>query len=324
MKKILTLSKKDKKNKNIIITYLKYLIDTFYNFDKYNNLISDNFLISLNSFHPLPISFITDFIDLSSIIIKENNNTILFIGKENEPIILFGDRPLPIYNINPIPFTFPIINDNNILLLNSNVYYYEIEMLEKHRNPWSIENIVIGYGTYDSKLKVLPGLEYCSFGYFSYDGTFNNQCQQLKISNPWNVGDIAGIGLIYNKNEYIPFLTLNGVLIKINIKINIKDVLTPIIGLNHSCKIKYNFGQSEFKFNIKDYLHNNIIHSNINDFMSSNCNIKKYSNIDIVKNKLSNSKLILINPLLINPLLPNFFTNIENQTQFTVLFNTNI
>ena len=318
MKKILTLSKKDKKNKEIIITYLKYLIDTFYNFNTYNNLISDNFNISLNSFHPLPTSFITEFVDISSSVIKEECNILSFIGIENQSITLFGNRPIPLCNINPVPFTFPIINNSNIELLNSNIYYYEIEMLEKHRTPWNNENIVIGYGTYDSKLKILPGLENYSFGYFSCDGTFNNQCQKNKISNTWNVGDIAGIGLIYSNNEYIPFLTLNGILINLNIKIKIKDILSPLIGINHSCKIKYNFGSESFKFNIRDYLHNNVIYSNTNDFISSNCNIKKYSNLDIVNNKISNSKIVLINPLI-----PNFFNNIENQTQFTILF-TNI
>lgn len=318
MKKILTLSKKDKKNKEIIITYLKYLIDTFYNFNTYNKLISNNFYISLNSFHPLPTSFITEFVDLSSYVIKENYNILSFIGSENQSITLFGDRPIPLLNNNPVPFTFPIIINNNIELLNSNIYYYEVEMLEKHRTPWNNENIVIGYGTYDSKLKISPGLEYCSCGYFSCDGTFNNQCQKIKKSTSWNVGDIAGIGLIYYNHEYIPFLTLNGILINVNIKINITDVLSPLIGINHSCKIKYNFGSYPFKFNIKDYLHNNVIYSNTNDFISSNCNIKKYSNIDIVNNKISNSKIVLINPLL-----PNIFNNNDNQLQFTILF-TNI
>ncbi len=318
MNKILTLSKKDTKNKEIVNMYLQYLIDTFYNFNTYNKLISDNFYISLNSFHPLPTSFINEFDDLKTYVIKDDDNILSFIGVENQSITLFGNRPLPLFTNNPVPFTFPIINNNNIELLNSNIYYYEVEMLEKHRTSWNNENIVIGYGTYDSKLKMLPGLEYCSCGYFSFDGTFNNQCQKILKTNAWNEGDIAGIGLIYSNYEYIPFITLNGILININIKINITDILSPLIGINHSCKIKYNFGSYPFKFNIKDFLHNNVIYSNINDFISSNCNIKKYSNLDIVNNKISNSKIVLINPLI-----PNLFNNINNQTQFTILF-TNI
>jgi hypothetical protein len=121
MYKILILSKKDYKNNEIDKIYVKYLITKIYNYN--NNIISDNFLISLLSFHPLSDNLIL-FTGNTSIII--NNNIISFISNMNEYVSLFGNRSLLIYNLNPIPFTILVKNNQNIELLNSNVYYYEV------------------------------------------------------------------------------------------------------------------------------------------------------------------------------------------------------
>jgi hypothetical protein len=79
-----------------------------------------------------------------------------------------------------------------------------------------------------------------------------------------------------------------------------RNPLSPMIGLKHSCKIKCNFGEEEFKFDIKSYLHNNIIYSNTNDFLKNINNPNKYSNKELILKKLSNEKFIIFNPFTVS------------------------
>jgi hypothetical protein len=253
------------------------------------------------------------------------NNIYSYIGNKNELVCLFSDKPLPFYNLNPIPFTFPVKIRNNIELLNSNVFYYEVELLERHRDSWDSENIVIGYGTISSSLKKYPGSENSSIGFYSTDGTFRNAFDNLKKTRSWSVGDVAGIGIIYLNNSYKAFISLNGILTEIEKTYQMRNPISPIIGLKHSCKIKCNFGEEEFKFDIKSYLHNNIIYSNTNDFLKNIKNPKKYSNRELLLKKLSNEKFIIFNPFTINQnsilMFPN--ENLISLTQTDNLINQN-
>ena len=310
-------------NNELIKTYLKYLLSNILNYNNYNDIISDNFVVSIKSFHPLPNDFITDINDIDKNIKKENN-IISFIGKENNIINLFANRPIPIMNCNPIPFTFPIKNKNNIELYNSNIYYYEIQILERHRNTWNDENIVLGFGTINTSYNKYVGSDNNSYGFNSNNGTFKNIFEFKKISRQWNIGDIIGVGIIYNiNNTFSLFLTLNGVIIKINSIYIMKQQLTPIISINHSCKIKFNFGFEEFKFNIKNNFNNNIIYSNYNDFISSKCNINKYCNKINLKNKL-NIKITIYDPSIIFIPLTQLLDNDLTMTDHMVSYLLNI
>lgn len=278
-----------KVNKSLYEQYIKYLIDEFYNFNKEYNIIFNNLYVSYKSFYPLPTSLFTENYKLDNKICKIDN-TYYLEGSQNTNRILFADRYLPNSNYDPIPFTFPVIINNQIELLNSNVYYYEVTILENMREHWSNETISIGYGTTEIPLNTNPGWDADSFGYHLDDDTFQYNKILFKNREPYyKVNDTFGAGIIYiNHNTYKPFFTYNGSLMILNQIDNIivSNRLVPIIGFDHSNKIKVNFSNEEFKFKIKDYLYNNKIISSKNTFLINNNNKNNISTESIIKHKL--------------------------------------
>jgi hypothetical protein len=276
-------------NKNLYEQYIKFLINQFYNFNKKYNVVINNLYLTYKSFYPLPTTLVTEDYTLDNKIAKVDN-TYYLEGKPGIIRILFADRFIPHNDTDPIPFTFPVIINNQIELLNSCVYYYEVTILENMLEPWSNETISIGYGTTDIPINTNPGWMSNSFAYYLADGTF--QYNQLLIKNvgpSCKTNDTFGAGIIYlDLNTYKPFFTYNGSLIIIDQIENIvsKNRLVPIIGFNYSNKIKVNFSNEEFKFNIKDYLYNNKIISSKNIFLNLNNYINYINTRHIIKNKL--------------------------------------
>jgi len=290
MNTILHLSK-HKMNKKLFEEYIKYLLDTFFNFNNKYNIIINNYYLTYKCFYPLPTKLVNDGYILNNKITADGN-IYSFDGTPTLNRILFANRLLPLYGKDPIPFTFPIINKNDeIVLLNSNVYYYELELLESTREGWVNESISIGYSTINMPINSNPGWYPESFGYHLDDGTFQyNQILFKKIAPICSKGDTVGIGIIYlQKNTYEPFITFNGSLIKLDlITINIKNNLVPIIGYDHSHKIKLNFGNEKFKFDISSYLHNNIVLSDENNFIKMEHKIDKICTEHTISRKLIN------------------------------------
>lgn len=280
----------NKVNKEIYIEYLKYLLRLFF-FNINYEIITNNPYVAYKSFYPLPTHLITDeYITDNKIVVSvENDNIYSFYGKSNKNRILFGNRKLPHYSHYPIPFTFPLIINKHIELVNSNVYYYELTIMENIREPWVNETISIGYGSVNLPINTNPGWNTDSFGYHLDDGSFQyNQVVYKNIGPICNKDDVIGAGIIYiSKNIYKPFFTFNGTLIEINCikNINIKYDIVPIIGYDHSNKIKLNFSQEEFKFNIKNYLHSNRILSNENFFIKSEYNMNNINTKQIIIKK---------------------------------------
>ena len=155
MKKILKykLDKNFVNNNELIKKYLIYLYYTFFNIS--NNLITNNYLLSLKCFHPLPTKFNINNNSVDKI--TRIDNILQFEGKENCNRIVTTDKILPFHMNNPIPFSFPIYRNSEIKLVNSNIYYYEIEILESTRESWPNQTIVIGYGTIKCKIHTNPG-----------------------------------------------------------------------------------------------------------------------------------------------------------------------
>ena len=226
-------------------------------------------ILALLFFHPLPTIFITkDYIN-DNLIIEEPDNILVFKGKEKKNRIIFGNRNLSEYGSNPIPFTFPIKIKDKYELLNSNLFYYEIEILERHRKPWKEETIGIGFGNINLYYITNPGWKNDSFGYHLDDGSLHINGKCIKNFGPiYNQGDVFGAGIIFlSKNLCKPFFTINGYLINNSIEeIEINYPITPILGFDSSFKIKYNFGKSEFLFDIKSMITPNIVISNNNIF----------------------------------------------------------
>lgn len=289
MKKILkyTLDNKLFNNTELLKKYLNYLFYCF--FDISCNIVTSNYILSLKCFHPLPTMF-SQLSNNNDDKISISGNILQFIGKPNGNRIITSNRILPHCIFNPIPFTFPIYLKNEIKLVNSNVYYYEIEILEKTRDSWENETIVIGYGTIKSKIQTNPGWHKNTFGYHLDDGTFQYNSICIKNFGPkCYEGDIIGAGIIYvDNNKYKPFFTYNGLLLSFNLPIiDIYEEITPMIGYDSPHKIKYNFSSYEFKFNIETLINSSkIISSNNYFFMNEQIDFEYASNIKYIKKKI--------------------------------------
>ena len=148
-----------------------------------------------------------------------------------------------------------LMKKRKIELLNSNVYYFEIEILAQHRLSWENESLIIGYSNLLPNITSLPGINKNSFGYNVLMGIFYYDNIQKCNLPRGTVGDIYGCGIRYvNNTEIEPFVTLNGDIIFKHEIIKFDSVVSPIFLLNCSNKVKVNF--FEFKFNIKNYLNN--------------------------------------------------------------------
>jgi hypothetical protein len=261
-------------------------LDKFFNFTNYNIIINKNIFFNYLSFYPLPTKLITKY--YNNVINIEHNIYSLINGNYNK--LLYADRILPYITKSPIPFVLPIINNNNnIELIDSNVYYYELTLLENMLEPWEKQNIIIGYGPINTPIDSCLGWINDTFGLHTNDGTYYyNQIIFKKILNQLKEGDTIGAGIIYlEKNKYNPFFTYNGTLLSSLEDIYINCEILPIIKFNYPNKIKLNFCQEKFIFNIKNIINCNKIISENNSFINSNHSINKISTDTIIHNKIN-------------------------------------
>ncbi len=244
-------------NKNFPQKYLQEL----YNYNMEFNLPvkSQVPLTSIKCFYPLPTRLLlTEAYTETNKIIK-NKNEYEFHGASGNRII-FSDKKLPFVNEKlkyPVPFSFPVPSDTDVEILTSNVYYYEVKLLEKQNmTPWIGECVSIGFGHKNTNFHTHVGWTSDSIGFHSDDGTirFNESTKVSKVySDVWKPGDVGGAGIIYvGKNEIKPFFTFNGKLVYMSGKtINMKFPYFPMIGYDHSHSIEMNFSSKPFVYDIK-------------------------------------------------------------------------
>ena len=283
-------------NKNIYENYLKYLLEKYCNVNLNDNIIDNNPFLNFSCFYPLPNSLeVSDYQDADKI--NQDNNIYEFVGTPLNNRILFANRLLPHYITDPIPFTFPLkINKNTIELINTNCFYYEITIDKRIRDYWENETLSIGYGSITTPMNCNPGWISDTIGYHMDEGSLQYNQNVVKDYGPkCNIGDTIGSILVYIKpNYYKVFFTFNGSLIVNNNfdnNIIIKSHITPIIGYDYSCKIKVNFGNDIFKFDIKTFYNSNFVISQNNKFIDNHTFINKINTIDIIKKKIKNKKL---------------------------------
>jgi hypothetical protein len=244
-------------NKNFPQKYLQDL----YNYNMEFNLPvkSSGPLTSIKCFYPLPTRLLLTEAYTGNDKIVKNKNEYQFHGKSGNRII-FSDKKLPFVNDKlkyPIPFSFPIPTDLEIDIVTSNVYYYEVTLINKQNmTPWIGECVSIGFGHKNTHFHNHVGWSSESVGFHSDDGTirFNESGQVSKVhSNFWKPNDVAGAGIIYvSKNEIKPFFTLNGKLIYMMGKtIQMKYPYFPMVGYDHSHSIEINFSSKPFVYDIK-------------------------------------------------------------------------
>jgi hypothetical protein len=307
---------KNKVNKELYSNTIYYLINSYFEYKKNIKININNEYLTYNCFYPLPTKLIINETEHNII---ENNN--IYCIKTNKidikKKILFGNRILPIIDKDPIPFSFPIIKNNELEIINSNIYYYELTILKNMFD--NIENQIccIGYGTIDTIIDSYIGNKITSFGFNLNKGEiiFNKIHHDVGLS--CNTNDTIGAGITYiSKNVYKPFFTYNGSLIDIDLEYfynTEEEQLLPIIEFNYSHKIKLNFSQEEFKFDIKNFKINNEILSQKNNFLKYDKKITNIETIEIIKNKIYgiNLKFIIYNENnIINLQNMNIFDNI--------------
>ena len=249
----------------------KYIINLYNKYNPiYKNLKIDKPLLSIINFVPLPYKFDISYLDNANKI-EEKNNKYIFTGTPGDRI-LFGNRRLPHYKTDAIPFTIPLTLNNETQLIQSNIFYYEIRLEDEYiRESWNNECLSIGFGTKNINYKGQVGWTQNSWGFHSDDGKYLHKNNEVNFGPPWKTGDVVGVGLIYDSsNVYKLFLTINGIFINDEIEISSFDYIYPIIGFDLSKPIKVNWGTEEFIFDLEKYINCNKLLNNKNTFMTRN------------------------------------------------------
>ena len=299
---------------------LKYIRDLYEKYNpSYKNLKIEKPLLSMMNFVPLPYNFESSYLDNANKVEKKNNKY-YFIGTPGDRI-LFGNRRLPHYKTDAIPFTIPITLNKETQLIQSNIFYYEITLENEYfREEWDNECLSIGFGTKNINYKSQVGWSQNSWGFHSDDGRYIHKNNPIKFGPPWKIGDTIGVGLIYDSlNVYKLFLTINGVFINDEIEISSFDYIYPIIGFDLSRPIKVNWGTEEFMFDLEKYINCNQILNNKNTFMTrNNGNLDDY---EFKPNSQNNKYDLFKNMMTITSLL-NSTSN--NTFTTTPLFNSTV
>jgi hypothetical protein len=161
----------------------KYILDLYEKYIPiYNNINVIKPLQCLLSFVPLPYSFETSYLSDKDQINK-SNNIYTFLGQPGDRI-MYANRRIPNYDKDSIPFTIPITINDEVKLIQSNVFYYEVTILNTTiRKPWDNECISVGFGTKNTPYKNHVGWTRDSWGFHSDDGNLMNSNKSIKITN---------------------------------------------------------------------------------------------------------------------------------------------
>jgi hypothetical protein len=262
-------------NKDLAIKWLTHLFKL--HMPNLGKLDIERPLISTMNFTPLPYYFQTSYLSENDKI--ERDNRIYYFKGQPGDRIMYANRRVPSLENDAIPFTFPVKKKNTTKLYQSNIFYFEIELLKNnHRESWDKECISIGYGTSSTSYKNQVGWTHTSWGFHSDDGCFLHSMNSNSYTSPWEKGDVIGVGLkYYGNNRYSTFLTKNGVLAGLEKKFITDEKLYPMIGLDVSFPIKVNFGDEEFIFDIECYIDSNEILNNKNTFLHNKMDINSYT-----------------------------------------------
>ena len=216
----------------------------------FSRLPSKFISIDFELFNEIPNFEVIQLQNQHKIEIKERK--VKFIGSlEGSDRIITSNIPIS----NKI-FLYPYTSNSYVNAIISNIYYYEIHVSnESFRQPWNNECVSLGFA---NKHHPLLGyqLGWCpnSIGYHSDDGKiYRNSGNGKDFLEKWGKGDTIGAGIIMKSN--VVFFTKNGKLIKFyNVNFPKKNGVFPMIGIDCSSEIQYNFGNNQFKFNIEAFI----------------------------------------------------------------------
>ena len=244
-------------NKELALDYINQIF-------RYNyNLQTKNIIINISDYFsivPLPNK-----LKIDNDYIKYHNDK--YISYKHNNCILPCNICLPHHTISPIPFSIPYITQNT-KMISSNVYYYEISIdTIPFTKSWNSMNISIGFGTTASDISDnILGWTNEGISYNSFDGSICGWKTHDYIYKTYGLGDTVGAGVIYGSENnfdcYNIFFTLNGEKFSDIIKIQSKNKLIPMIGLNYNSMIKINFNTHAFKYNYTNHILQKIISTN--------------------------------------------------------------
>ena len=292
-------------DKDKLCNYLQELY-LLYNNIKYD--LNSNYILSyLNTFIPLPSKLIINdlYIDDDKIEFTEDNKY-MFLGT-NGTRLLFADKILPFNNTIkfPIPFSFPIINNNKLEIYQSNIYYFELSILNEKNNNMdnNDNNISIGFGNNDISFKSHVGWNANSIGFHSNGCIYINSYKKSfsNISDIWKPGDTIGAGILYIKDNIVNFFfTFNGKFVYIfNSSSKLQNPYFPIIGYNHNHTIELNFSQKQFKYDIISLINKYNYIISINNTFLYDDNINNYINLPPTENINYNNQFLNIFNLML-------------------------
>lgn len=274
--------KKTKENK---LFPLKYLNDLFsYHQNSYEMPIKcANPLAAIKCFVPLPSSFLLSELYSNEHKIIKNKDEYRFHGRPGNRLI-FSEKILPFATNGeklPIPFAFPVPQSEHIEVILSNVFYFEVTIMEQQNLNYDlwVDNspcVSVGFGDKNTRFNSHVGWYDDSVGFHSDDGTIRRNITNNKgivVCKPSEPGDTIGTGILFcGLNQIKPFFTLNGKLVHIyNKPFEINSPYFPMIGYDHPNTIQVNFSSKKFKFDIKNFImenSNNII-STDNSFIAN-------------------------------------------------------
>ncbi|GBC08195.1 hypothetical protein RclHR1_07960011 [Rhizophagus clarus] len=129
------------------------------------------------------------------------------------------------------------------------IFYFEVEVISKGRDGL----IGVGFCEKEVPLDRLPGWESKSFGYHGDDG---NKFESTGTGAPYGplftTGDTIGCAINFFSKK--AFYTKNGKNLGVAFQNLPGNNYYPTVGLRtRGEKVKFNFGQEPFKFNIDDY-----------------------------------------------------------------------
>lgn len=121
------------------------------------------------------------------------------------------------------------------------------------------ECIAVGMATYRFALhSKLPGWDSQSFGYHGDDGAiFHGQGKHLSSYGPtYGLHDTIGCGVNYVDRSI--FFTLNGAYLGVAFsEVSLTDELYPVVGIDASYAVSWNFGATPFKFDLCSFINLN-------------------------------------------------------------------
>lgn len=148
-----------------------------------------------------------------------------------------------------------VVKSDNPISSLCGVWYYEVEIQTSPRDLM----LSIGICTEAAHLKKMPGLEYHTWGYHSDDGkAVACQTPGNEYGPVFGCGDIIGCGIDFSSNTI--FYTKNGIAIGTAFK-EVGESSSfdpteyyPCMGFKPSVRLKTNFGEEEFIYDINQYV----------------------------------------------------------------------